>query len=120
MKQYTKPLPEATHHAVETVDLQGIGRGKAAKRGTAGGLSLGGSSQTHISTTPIHDVDDVLNDFLQNAFNEWEKWLNDYELRASQRAYRYRLPFTPTDVSKLFPLTASWNKEATTDYDATN
>jgi len=59
-----------------------------------------GLIETHVLElkSPILEKAD---DFLDVSFQEWQKWLNDIELRHSQIRYKYRSIFTPTDFAKI-------------------
>lgn len=116
MKQYPKPLPNTSDNEQYPVVLRKKRFEETAKRATAGGFLIGGLLKPHIRNEKTEKADD----FLDISFKEWEKWLNDRELKIAQLAYNYRSTFHPTDWSKLPPLTALQDKEATTDYDATN
>lgn len=82
MKQYTKPLriTRLPKHTNESLTCNRDG--KAAKRGTAGGFSIGTLTNTHILTSPWTEQHDRL---LSIYYEEWALWIKDYEQRKQTR-----------------------------------
>lgn len=94
MKEYTKTLPATSNprHTESSLDSNVVG--KAAKRGTAGGLSFGTLTNTQILTSAWQESHDR---FLDRCFKEWEEWLQQYELTKLTRPEKN--PYTPTDFT---------------------
>lgn len=95
MKQYTKhyELSSRVLRTQENVLLGApVGHEDDAERNAPASSSIADSTKTHVLTSPLLEAKDT---FIQEAFQEWETWLQSYRLQRLQRPSH--LPFTPTD-----------------------
>lgn len=112
MKQYTKPLRITRLETHTNESLNSNRDGKAAKRGTAGGLSIRRPSIKVHDISVTNPLQEKVDDFLDISFKEWEQWLNDYELKSAQRVLKKNHSYTPIEWPEDDSHTASHNKEA--------
>ena len=99
MKQYQKHYPKATHGVTQLVDT-GRKADRPIKnpsgRTAPDGVLVAGLTKTHVLTGQL---DELRSNYIENAFKEWEKWLQDYRLRQISRLHHE--PFTLTDFQNL-------------------
>jgi len=99
MKQYQKHYSKATHevtHRGDTVDLARRPSKNPSGRNAPEGVLVAGLTKTHVLTGQLDELKD---NYIENAFKEWEKWLSDYRLRHMTRPHHE--PFTLTDFQDL-------------------
>jgi hypothetical protein len=94
MKQYHQHYKNTTtdvNRSTKTIVKQVPQEPSASARAP---FLLGVHLDTHISSQP--DPYNDLDRFLTQSFKEYEKWLNDTELKHAQMAYHYRGTYQPT------------------------
>lgn len=99
MKQYTKHYENSRRGSLipqidvqKAVPVEGTDVRKAVGRTAPTAFLTADSTKTHVLTSEMHEWKD---NYLENAFKEWEQWLQNYRLRLLQR--KPNQPYTPTD-----------------------
>jgi hypothetical protein len=99
MKQYQKHYQNAIHGVTGNSDT-GRKADRPIKnpsgRNAPDGVLVAGLTKTHVLKGQLDELKD---NYMENAFKEWEKWLSGYRLRQISRPHHE--PFTLTDFQNL-------------------